>query len=192
MRKLLVPAMAALLLAGCVTGYGYRGYGGHGDYYYGQPSVEYRYYGGYGGYYGYPGYPYYGGYGYWGSPYRYGYSPYYGYPRYPYYSYPYRYPHRHYDNRPGRPYQGQPPRQGGNGPWTGVDDLRRRINQSAPPPGSAPRNQSQPNWTRPQQQAIGQPRPTGDSRPSGEPRHNSTPRPAPRASNRHHVQEQER
>jgi len=98
-RKLLVPAFAALLLAGCITDYGYRGYGGAGDYYYGRPSVEYRYYGGYGGYYGGWGgyYPYatpygYGGYGYpyrYAYPYRYGYGPY-GYPGYraPYYNYP--------------------------------------------------------------------------------------------------------
>jgi hypothetical protein len=65
-RKLLLPAIAAALLSGCVT-YGYRD--GRGDYYYGQPGTEYRYYDGYGnpgyGYYGYPGY--------------YGYSGYYGY-----------------------------------------------------------------------------------------------------------------
>ena len=118
-RKLLLPALAATVLAGCVTDYNYRGHGGSGDYYYGRPSVEYRYYGGYGGYGGH-GYPYYGGYGYWGSPYpyRYGYSPYYSYPRYPYYRYPYRYdrhPDRHHGQhgqQPGKPrYNG-----GGNGP----------------------------------------------------------------------------
>src|SRR3546814_462944 len=92
--KLLLPALASALLAGCVTsGYQYRG--GSGDYYYGQPSTQYRYYGSpYGSYgYGYPGgwggsigygYPYgyygYGGYG--------GYG--YGYPYYP--GYPYRPP----------------------------------------------------------------------------------------------------
>lgn len=88
-RKLLLPALAGALLAGCMTsGYQYRG--GSGDYYYGQPSTQYRYYGApYGSYgYGYPGgwsgsigygYPYgyygYGGYGYGGYPY---------YPPYPY------------------------------------------------------------------------------------------------------------
>ena len=86
-RKLLLPALAAALLGGCVTGYDYRG--GTGDYYYGQPSYQSDYYGpyGYGGY-GYPGgwsgmlgygYGYGGGYG----GYGYGY-PYYGY-GYPYY-----------------------------------------------------------------------------------------------------------
>ena len=69
-RKLLLPALAAALLGACATPYDYRG--GHGDYYYGQPSVDYydSYYGGYGGYGGMWGY---GGYGY-----GYGY-PYYGY-----------------------------------------------------------------------------------------------------------------
>lgn len=83
-RKLLLPALAAALLGGCVTGYDYRG--GNGDYYYGQPSVDYYdgYYGGYGypGWSGMMGFGYgYGGYGYGG--YGYGY-PYYGY-GYPYY-----------------------------------------------------------------------------------------------------------
>lgn len=91
-RRLLLPVLAAALLGGCVTGYDYRG-GNGGDYYYGQPSVEYRddgYYSpyGYGGYgypggwsgtfglgFGYGGYPY--GYGYGGWPYG---DPYYGYP----------------------------------------------------------------------------------------------------------------
>ena len=44
-RKLLFPALAIATLAGCATGYSYRG--GNGDYYYGQPSVDYRYHGGY-------------------------------------------------------------------------------------------------------------------------------------------------
>jgi hypothetical protein len=73
-RKLLLPALAAALLAGCAT-YGYRD--GRGDYYYGQPSTQYRYYGGYGypGDYGYPGYSGYGSSGYYG--YGYG-APYWG------------------------------------------------------------------------------------------------------------------
>jgi hypothetical protein len=82
-RKLLLPALAAVVLGGCVTGYDYRG--GTGDYYYGQPSVDYDYYGGYYGY-GYPGW--HGslgfGYGYGGG------YPYYGY-GYPYYGYGYPY-----------------------------------------------------------------------------------------------------
>lgn len=93
-RKLLLPAIAVALLGGCMTGgYSYRQ--DRGDYYYGQPSTEYRHYGspyGYGsgyygsGYYGrsyYPrhGYPYYG-YPYYGS--RYGHDRYpYGYYRPP-------------------------------------------------------------------------------------------------------------
>ena len=52
-RQLLLPAIAAALLSGCVT-YGYRD--GHGDYYYGQPTSEYAYPDGYYGDYGYPGY----------------------------------------------------------------------------------------------------------------------------------------
>ncbi len=53
-RKLILPAVAVLLLAGCVTGYTHRT--APGDYYYGSPSTVYRdyYYGGY--------YPYYGRY----------------------------------------------------------------------------------------------------------------------------------
>lgn len=91
--KLLLPALAAAVLGACATGYDYRG--GNGDYYYGQPSVDYQddYYGSYGAAgYGYPGgwsgmlgYGMgYGGYGYGGYPYGYGY-PYggYGYPYYP-------------------------------------------------------------------------------------------------------------
>lgn len=86
-RKLLLPALAASVLAGCATGYAYRG--GNGDYYYGQPRTEYRYYDPYGFYggYGYGGYGdyapayyydrlgrlvYRNPYGYYGSPYGYG------------------------------------------------------------------------------------------------------------------------
>ncbi len=77
-RKLILPALAAAMLAGCAT-YQYRG-GAGGDYYYDQPATEYRYYGspyGYYGGYGY-GYPYGGsiGYGYYRS-----YPGWYGYPR---------------------------------------------------------------------------------------------------------------
>ncbi|MDB6163880.1 MAG: hypothetical protein JWL98_1312 [Xanthomonadaceae bacterium] len=92
-RKLLLPAMAVVLLAGCATGYGYRA--GNGDYYYGQPSIDYQD----GGYYPYggAGYGYPGGWsgmigygmGYGGGYGPYGYSPY-GYGGYPYgYGYPY-------------------------------------------------------------------------------------------------------
>jgi len=83
----LAAASVAVLLAGCITPYQYRE--GNGDYYYGQPSVEYRDYG-YDGYgYGYPGgwggslgYGYYGGYGYPYGGYGYPYGGY-GYPYYP-------------------------------------------------------------------------------------------------------------
>lgn len=40
LRKLLLPMLATAMLAGCATDYRYRG--GNGDYYYGQPRVEYR------------------------------------------------------------------------------------------------------------------------------------------------------
>lgn len=75
-RKLLLPALAAAMLAGCAS-YQYRG-GAGGDYYYGQPTTEYRYYGSPYGYYGGYGYPYGGsiGYGYYRS-----YPGWYGYPR---------------------------------------------------------------------------------------------------------------
>jgi hypothetical protein len=80
LRKLLLPFLATAVLAGCATDYSYRG--GNGDYYYGQPRVEYRYQD-IGGYYGDSGYGFGGGYyydrfgrlvygvpgGYYGSPY---------------------------------------------------------------------------------------------------------------------------
>lgn len=87
LRKTLLAALAATTLAGCATGYSYRGGAGGGDYYYGQPRVEYRYYQDPYGYYGSfgfgryaPAYYYdrygrlvYGGsYGYYGYPYGYG------------------------------------------------------------------------------------------------------------------------
>lgn len=49
LRKLLLPLLATAALAGCATDYQYRG--GNGDYYYGQPRVEYRH-SGPGGFYG--------------------------------------------------------------------------------------------------------------------------------------------
>lgn len=130
-RKLVLPALAATLLAGCVTDYAYRG-GDRGDYYYGRPSTEYRYDGGYGGYGGYVPYGY-GSYGYgvYGYPYRYygmpyGYGGYYNRPYYPPYYHPY-YP---------RPPVAQPPPEGNTPPqhrrddrrppWRNYDELRRR------------------------------------------------------------------
>ena len=96
-RKLLLPAACALLLGGCVTGYGYSDRG----YYYGRPSVNVYGGVGYGSGYGYYPYGRYGysryGYGYpsYGSYYGggYGYPYYYGRYGYPYYPY---YPRGHY------------------------------------------------------------------------------------------------
>jgi hypothetical protein len=79
LRKLLLPVLAIAALAGCATDYRYRD--GNGDYYYGQPRVEYRYLGA-GGYYGDFGLGY--GYGGYGSGLGYYYDPFgrlvYGYP----------------------------------------------------------------------------------------------------------------
>lgn len=153
-RKLLFPALLVGLLGGCVSaGYGYRD-----GYYYGQPSVEYRYYD-YGYPYSYGYYPYagrYGYYNYYGYPYRYGYGyPYRygsGYPYYPYYPH---YRHRH----PKPPVNGTPgPRpphtdDGNDGPPPWRDpDRRRRMGDVAgralqnqgtiqPPPREAPRRE---------------------------------------------------
>jgi hypothetical protein len=123
-RKLLLPALLVGLLGGCVSaGYSYRD-----GYYYGQPSVDYRYHD-----YGYPGgyYPY--GYGYYpyGERYRYYnyYSPYY-YGRYPYY-------YNHHYRRPRPPVTGTPTptpnpdpqpghdRDGDRPPWRDLDRRRR-------------------------------------------------------------------
>lgn len=123
--RLALLALAAAAVAGCVTtpGYGYRT--GQGDYYYGQPSVEYRYRGGYGPYHGGYGYPYgYGRSGWsfgisYGHPYyRYGYGGRYAYPWYgwPYYGHPYY-----------RPPVVVRPRPDGNSevpPWRDLDRLR--------------------------------------------------------------------
>ncbi|MFC5578913.1 hypothetical protein ACFPOA_12940 [Lysobacter niabensis] len=129
-RKLLLPALLAGLLGGCVSaGYSYRD-----GYYYGQPSVEYRYHGygyGYGYPYGYGYYPY-GYYNYYGYPYRYGYG--YG---YPYYGYsPYRH-HHHHHRRPtvdGTP-RPRPPRDddsdGDNPPPWRDPNRRRRMGEVA-------------------------------------------------------------
>jgi hypothetical protein len=200
-RKLLLPTLAATLLAGCITDYTYRGAGG-GDYYHGRPSVEYRYYGGYGGgygagFYGYPGYGY-GGYG--GYPYRYGYYgypySYNAYPRYPVYRYPYRYDHRP-GNHPNRPHwNGQGPRPGQN--WNGQGPRPgQNWNGQGPRPGQ--------NWNgqgpRPGQNWAGPNRPNpGDQPPRADrpqprvdapgPRVQTAPR--SRAMNPHRVQEQER
>lgn len=133
-RKLLLALVAASLLAGCVTGgYAYRN-AERGDYYYGRPTVEYRYQDRYGGYgpYGYGGYaPYgYGGFGsggygvlrgYYGYPYRYG--GFYNHPQYrPYYRRPPL-------TNPGPDGSSTPPQQRPDdrrAPWRNFDELRRR------------------------------------------------------------------
>lgn len=125
--RLALLALAAAAVAGCVTtpGYGYRG--GQGDYYYGQPSVDYRYRGGYGPYHHGYGYPY--GYGrsgwsfgvYYGHPYyHHGYGARYGYPWYgwPYYGYPYYHRPPVVRPRPGDNNNAQVP------PWRDLDRLR--------------------------------------------------------------------
>jgi hypothetical protein len=161
-RKLLLPTLATVLLAGCVTSaYQYRG--GAGDYYYGQPSTQYRYYGSPYGSYGY-GYP--GG---WGGSIGYGYPPYgyYGYGGYGYGGYPYYYRH-HYPYRPpvviGRPDSGGNDQDdaGGNGndpvqptdrprpPWRDLGNLRGReprpepVIRQPPPSMATPRPQAIP------------------------------------------------
>src|SRR5690606_13056957 len=152
-RKLILPALAALLLAGCAS-YQYRG--GTGDYYYGQPGTEYRYY----------GYPY-GGYGY--GAYGYGYPSYFSYRSY--YGYPYGYGgyyrppytgprpghgHGHGGNHGGGHHGGNNPDPGQNpppasnnqdrptAPWRDLERLRERArahDQTRHPvaePGAAP------------------------------------------------------
>lgn len=130
-QKLILPAIAIALLGGCMTGgYSYRQ--DRGDYYYGQPSTDYRYYGSPYGY-GYGG-GYYGG-GYYGrGHYSGGGYPYYG---YPYYGYG-RYPHGYY--RP--PVVIRPHPDGGRphddndrkAPWHDYERLQReRVERSRSP-----------------------------------------------------------
>lgn len=138
LRSLVLPAACAALLAGCVTGYGYRA--DRGDYYYGHPEVEYRHHGSpWGGGWGRPGY--HGGY------YDRYYGPYRRWPGYGYYGHPHRgygywgWPHTpRYVIHPRPPHVVQPPGGGGGGvpgtpvdrgdnrgsPWRNLDELRRR------------------------------------------------------------------
>ena len=142
-RKLLLPLVAVSLLGGCVS-YGYSHRQGAGDYYYGAPSVDYRYYSPY----SYGPYPYYGGgvsyYGsYYSGPYRYGY-PYGG-----YYGYPYVYPYYgggyHYHGTPRRP-SADPTPDGTRSHWRDLDQLRRRslVDEPAPRHTGKPIPQLQP------------------------------------------------
>lgn len=154
-RKLLLPVLLTGLLGGCVTaGYGYRD-----GYYYGQPSVEYRYHD-----YGYP-YGYYPGYG--SGYYPYGY---YGY-GYPYYYGGYPYYYRHHYRRP-KPVPGTtpPPNDPGDNhdrppPWRDLDrrrmnDLTRRGPTGPVPQAVAPRgeNRGQGPRTQPLPQRTQEPR----------------------------------
>jgi hypothetical protein len=132
------------------SGYSHRH--GNGDYYYGTPSVDYRYYAPYGSYYGgaygYYGQPYgyrYGQpYGYYGQPYGYRYGQPYGYYGQPYgyrygsphgyqpYYYGRRYPHYYYgqprvhDPRPVQRRQVDPTPDGDVSPWRDLERLRAR------------------------------------------------------------------
>ena len=163
-RKLLLPLAATALLAGCVTSapYGYRD-GAQGDYYYGAPSVEYRYRGAYGDpYYGpyRPGFSLYGSYGYpYGRSY-YG-NPYYGNPYYRYpYGYPYGYPRPVYRPRPDGNHSNRPD----GGPWRNLEDVvRRRRGMEGTPQGSP--TPSMPQIARPEPGSFGpaaRPRAGGD------------------------------
>ncbi|MGV8941102.1 MAG: hypothetical protein ACOH1P_06100 [Lysobacter sp.] len=133
LRKFVLPVFAIVLLGGCMTGgYSYRQ--DRGDYYYGQPGVDYRYYDRYGSgsfydpRYRYPGYypSYYGGYG--------GYG--YGYYRPPVIVVRPGHGHGNHNNRPPRP-----DRDRGNdrAPWRDYERLQReRIQRSTPPPVGNP------------------------------------------------------
>lgn len=160
-RKLILPAVAIALLGGCLSpGYGYRQ--DRGDYYYGQPGVDYRYYGSPYGYpssgygypswrYGYPRYPYYGG-GYYGSPYR------------PYPGYPYS-PHPHRPRPPvtvtpppddGDPSPRPPSSDGPRPPWRDLNNLGRRGAGQPPRIEPAPVTQTLPaRPLRPQTRSSG-------------------------------------
>lgn len=192
-RKLVLPVLALAMLGGCVSDYAYRG-GDRGDYYYGQPSTEYRYEGPYGGGYSPYGSPYapygYGGgyapYGYGGgyAPYRYGGFGYgsYGYPR-GYYGGPYRHggyyipPHHH--RRPPVTYPGPdgtapPPRvDNRRPPWRNLDELGRRPpadgggTQARAPIPSAPIAEPRERGSR-MEQVIRRANRDADSRPLGE------------------------
>ena len=104
-RKLMIPALLAGLLGGCVTdSYSYREDGG-GGYYYGQPSVQYNYYD-YG--YGY-GWPYYGSPFYSGPFYGWNhFDRHWGYYGFPFRHYGYPYPHYRHHRKPRPPSDGNP------------------------------------------------------------------------------------
>lgn len=171
--RLVLPLVAAALLGGCLTGdYAYR-QDGRGDYYYGQPTTEYRYpgYGGYGGYGGYSPYGYggYGGY----NRYRHGYP--YGFGGY--YRTPYRPYHPHHPRPPivvNPPNDDRPPQHHPDDdrrpPWRDLDNVRRRhagdddLRQRQVMPARATVQQPRP--------AVQQPRPV--ARPMAQPRRQSS------------------
>lgn len=183
-RKFLLPALAIATLAGCATGYSYRG--GNGDYYYSQPSTQYRYYGGYGFGYGSGGF----GMGYYvdifGRPvygYPYGYYGW-GYPAHPYGHGPRpRPPHGpghgdgghdgdHDDDHDGPPMHG--PRPGNRPPWRDIggihergdqgDQERERSRRFGQQPDARPMVQRLPPPARPQAPVM---RERSESRPAG-------------------------
>lgn len=123
-RKLLLPMLATVALAGCATDYQYRG--GQGDYYYGQPQVEYRQLGP-SGFYGDAGL----GYGYGLNGFGYGFGASYFYDRYGrlVYGYPSQYFGSRYYGRGGR-YPHRPPRGDGEHGHGGDGD----NHQDRPPP----------------------------------------------------------
>lgn len=112
LRKLLLPMLATAALAGCATGYQYRG--GQGDYYYGQPQVEYRQ-SGPSGFYGDVGLGYGSGFGFGGFGYGFGAS--YFYDRYGrlVYGYPSQYFGSPYYGRGGGYHPRYPRHPGGHG-----------------------------------------------------------------------------
>ena len=187
--KLALPAAFVLLLAGCITDpYQHRGGYGGGDYYYGQPSVEYRHYGGYYGY----GDPYYGRSGWsfglrYGYPYgygRYGYGGRYGWGGWPYYHgggwphyppivvRPRPDPDTGHDPGPDTDPQGPPP-------WRDLDRLRnggvnppirnepRMPRTTSLPPRAGRPDVSGPERSRPPVTRAPRPRVEAPSRPSG-------------------------
>src|SRR5688500_15691577 len=160
-RKLLLPLAAVVLLGGCVTS-GYSYLQGSGDYYYGAPSVEYRYHTPYG--YGYP----YGYYGYGGSAYGYRYASPYRYRQYYpdpyrhyYYGYPYRQPNYYYRRPAPRPTIDRTPDRA-RSPWRDLNRLGRRGMGGDGEPTQMP--SIVPPTARPSPQPHFNPEPRGESR----------------------------
>jgi hypothetical protein len=166
-RKILLSALAAATLAGCATDYGYRG--GNGDYYYGQPRTEYRYYDPYGAYgsYGYGDYGYGSGYYYdrygrlvYGNPYGYQGSAYYGYGSPWWYTRP-RPPGGHdgHDGHDHDPGDHDDDRDGRRPPWRNFGNARPAGERVAPDGDEAP-----PRMRRPMPSAFPSPAPQREQR----------------------------